>query len=211
MYLGVVNTGYSTSFFTPTILRQLGWTALRAQVMSIPIYITAAIFALATAFATDSLKHRFAFTVAGCCVATVGYILLLLQHHISVGAGYMALYFITTGGYITQPVCIVWLNNNVGGHYKRAVATALQIGLGNSGGLIASNIYFASEAPLYHTGFGVSLGLLWLSGLSCCVLFTGLWVENRKRRGGHRDIRYELHQDELENLGDDHPAFRYTY
>ena len=37
MYLGIVNTGYSTSFFTPTILSQLGWTSIRAQVMSIPM------------------------------------------------------------------------------------------------------------------------------------------------------------------------------
>src|SRR6266536_5036963 len=165
MYLGVVNTGYSTSFFTPTIRKQLGWTSIHAQLMSIPIYITATAFALATAFATDSLKHRFGFTITGCCVATIGYVLLLCQQQISIGARYMALYFVTVGGYITQPVTIVWLNNNVGGHYKRAVADALQIGLGNFGGLIASNIYFASEAPLYHTGFWVSLGLIWLCGL----------------------------------------------
>jgi hypothetical protein len=36
MYFGIVNTGYATSFFTPTILRQLGWTSVRAQVINIP-------------------------------------------------------------------------------------------------------------------------------------------------------------------------------
>jgi hypothetical protein len=211
MYLGVVNTGYSTSFFTPTILKQLGWTSIHAQVMSIPIYICATVCALTAAFTTDHLKHRFGFTIAGCCVATIGYTLLLCQKQIPVGARYLALYFITCGGYITQPITIVWLNNNVGGHYKRAVASALQIGLGNSGGLIASNIYFQAEAPLYRTGFGVSLGLIWLCALSCCALFAGLWYENKKRRDGVRDARYELPQEELENLGDDHPSFRYTY
>lgn len=35
MYLGIVTSTYATSFFIPTILRQLGWTSLRAQVMSI--------------------------------------------------------------------------------------------------------------------------------------------------------------------------------
>lgn len=38
MYFGVVNTGYATSFFTPTIIKQLGYTSAAAQVRSIPIF-----------------------------------------------------------------------------------------------------------------------------------------------------------------------------
>ena len=119
MYLGIVNTGYSTSFFTPTILTQLGWTSIRAQVMSIPIYIVATVLAITTAVITDKLKHRFGAILIGCCVATIGYAILLNMHRVPVGARYFALYLITGGGYIAQPVTIVWLSNNVGGHYKR--------------------------------------------------------------------------------------------
>jgi len=50
IYMGIVQTGYATSFFTPTILKQLGWTSIRAQVMSIPIYIAATACALITWF-----------------------------------------------------------------------------------------------------------------------------------------------------------------
>lgn len=119
MYMGIVNTGYSTSFFTPTILTQLGWTSIRAQVMSIPIYIVATVLAITTAVVTDRIKHRFGAIIIGCCVATIGYAILLNMEHVPVGARYFALYLITGGGYIAQPVTIVWLSNNVGGHYKR--------------------------------------------------------------------------------------------
>jgi MFS family permease len=100
MYLGIVNTGYSSSFFTPTILNQLGptWTPVRSQVMSIPIYIVATFLALVTAFLTDRLKHRFTFIIIGCCVATAGYAILLSMTHVSVGARYAALFLITGGG-----------------------------------------------------------------------------------------------------------------
>ena len=98
MYMGIVNTGYATSFFTPTILRQLGWTAIRAQVMSIPIYIVATVLALTTAVITDRLKHRFTFIIIGCCIATIGYAILLCMKHVPVGARYFALYAITGGG-----------------------------------------------------------------------------------------------------------------
>jgi MFS-type transporter involved in bile tolerance (Atg22 family) len=100
MYFGIVNTGYGGSFFTPTILNQLGpsWTPVRSQVMSIPIYIVATLLALITAFLTDRLKHRFTFIMIGCCVATVGYAILLGMTHVPVGARYAALFLITGGG-----------------------------------------------------------------------------------------------------------------
>ena len=100
MYLGIVNTGYGGSFFTPTILNQLGptWTPLRSQLMSIPIYIVATVLALGTAFLTDRLKHRCAFVMIGCCVATIGYAILLSMTHVPVGARYAALFLITGGG-----------------------------------------------------------------------------------------------------------------
>ena len=211
MYLGIVNTGYSTSFFTPTILTQLGWTSIRAQVMSIPIFIVATVLALTTAVITDKLQHRFTAIIVGCCVATIGYAILLNMDRVPVGARYFALYAITGGGYIAQPVTIVWLSNNVSGHYKRAVSSAMQIGLGNCGGIIASNIYLTSQAPKYPLGFGLSLALVWLCGFSAIAMLLLLMGENKKRREGKRDGRLGLPADELDNLGDDHPRFRFTY
>ncbi|KAJ5091612.1 hypothetical protein NUU61_006482 [Penicillium alfredii] len=146
MYFGIVTTTYAFSFFTPTILKQLGWTAVRAQVMSIPIYIFAMALSLATAVVSDRLRHRFAFTLAGCLVATVGYILLLCQQSIPVAARYFALYAVTGGGFITQAILLGLVSNNVAGHYKISIAAAVQVGFGNCSGLVASNI-FEEEAP----------------------------------------------------------------
>ncbi|KAJ6180849.1 hypothetical protein N7519_011310 [Penicillium mononematosum] len=190
MYFGIVNTGYATSFFTPTILRQLGWTSVRAQVMSIPIYIVATVIALATAFISDRLRHRFTFTLLGCVIATIGYVILICQESVPVAARYFALFAITGGGYMTQPILLGWVSNNMAGHYKQSIASAMQIGFGNCGGLVASNVFFDSEAPTYRTGFGTSLGMVWICGVACIVFFG-----------------YE----ELENAGDDHPSFRFTY
>lgn len=104
MYLGVVNTGYATSFFIPTIIQEMGYTAAMSQVRSIPIFIVAAVTALLVAWATDKVKHRYAFTIAGVVVGGIGYVVLLCQSSVTVGVKYMACFFITTGGYMTQPV-----------------------------------------------------------------------------------------------------------
>ena len=147
----------------------------------------------------------------GVVVATIGYAILLAQKSVAVNVRYFAVYLITTGGYITQPVTLAWLSNNMGGHYKRSVSSAVQIGLGNVGGIVASNIYITGQAPTYPVGFGVSLGMLWLCGIACTAFLLGLWLENRKRDRGERDERFGLPTEELENLGDGHPNFRFGY
>ncbi len=210
-YLGIVNNGYSTSFFAPTILKQFGWTSVHAQVMSIPIYVVACVLALLVAYLSDRCRHRYAFAMSGLVIASIGYILLLCQDAISVHVRYLAIYLIIGGGYITQPIVLVWLMNNLSGHYKRSIGAAVQIGFGNCGGIVASNIYLTNEAPTYPVGFGVSLALLWLCGLACTIFYLGLRMENKKREKGGRDYRLELSREDLENLGDDHPRFRFVY
>lgn len=209
--MGVVNTGYSNSFFIPTILKELGWTAVKAQLLIIPIYVASFIIALITAVCTDRLRHRYAFIMAGILVSTIGYVVLLAQRNISVGAKYFALYLIVIGAYIAQPIILVWVTNNMGGHYKRSISSAMQVGLGNVGGVIASNIFITNEAPLYLRGYTTSLGLLWLCGVGSTVLLIGMRRENKRRDNGERDYRYDFPMDELVNLGDDHPRFRFSY
>jgi len=209
MYFGVVQSGYGTSFFIPTILNQMGYSAKRAQVLSIPIFIVATIGALVTAVSTDRLKRRYPFTILGVLVCTVGYGILLGQRGLSVGVKYFATFLIVLGTYITQPVCIAWISNCMSGHYKRSVSSAMQIGFGNAGGIVASNIYKGTERPFYETGYGTALGLLWVTAISCTVLLLGVMWENKKRDRGERD--YRLEEPDADNLGDDHPHFRFTY
>lgn len=224
-FYSIVNTGYSGSasfspepcalwilismqFFIPTIIQQLGYRAEEAQVRSIPIFAVATVCCITTAYLTDRMRHRYMFTMVGVMVASIGYILLLCQLNISVGVKYFALFLIVSGGYITQPVTLTWLQNNVSGHYKRSVAAAMQVGFGNCGGIVASNIYFQAEAPEYWTGYGVSLALVWICGAACTALFFGVRRENKKRDRGERDWR--LDEPDVDNMGDDHPEFRFT-
>jgi len=226
MYMGIVTTSYSSSFFIPTILKQMGYTSARAQLYTIPIYVAATIGAITVAYFTDRLRHRFSFVMAGTAVAALGMILLLCLLSIPVGARYFACFAITVGAYMAQPVTLAWLSNQVrasveepladhmltyiqmGGHYKRSMAAALQIGIGNCGGIIASNIFLKSEAPTYHTGFGTALGMQCLCAIMAIVMYFGLKAENKKRDRGERDHRYE--EADIDNMGDDHPSFRFT-
>jgi hypothetical protein len=98
----------------------------------------------------------------------------------------------------------------MGGHYKRSIATAMQIGLGNAGGIVASNVFITNQSPRYPVGYGTSLAMLLICGFACTVFYFGLKAENRKRDRGGRDYRFTDEREDLSNMGDDHPDFRYT-
>ena len=205
---GIVNTGYAGSFFVPTIVKELGYTSSVAQVRSIPIFVVATVTAIITAYVSDRVRNRYWFTMLGLVVASIGYIMLLAQDNLSAGVKYFALFLVVPGGYITQPIVLVWMSNLVSGHYKRSVSSAMQVGFGNIGGIVASNVFFKTEAPKYPTGYGVSLGMLWICGAACTALFFLVKIENKKRDRGERDWRLE--EPDADNLGDDHPHFRLT-
>lgn len=209
MYMCVVNSSYALSFFTPTIINEMGFKAEAAQVRSIPVFVVAAILSIATAAWSDRIRHRYAFIIGGILLATCGYGIMLAYDDVPVGAKYTALFFVVSGGFIAQPVVIAWAQNNAAGHYKRSVSSAMMIGFGNCGGIIASNIYITSERPRYPTGLGVSLGLLWLCAIASTVFLVGMRWENKRRDRGERDILLE--SPDSDNLGDDHPSFRYTF
>lgn len=214
IYMGIATSGYATTLFIPTIVTSFGYSGVDSQVQSIPIWIAAIVVALITAYLTDRLKHRYGFIMFGVLVASIGYIILLCQGPPNAGLSrsvkYMAVFFVTMGTYIVQPVTIVWLANNLGGHYKKAIGLAFQLGFGNTGGIIASNIFVKTEAPRYFVGYGVSLAMMILCGIASTVFAIGLAVENKKRREGKRDDRLQLDPSILENMGDDDPRFRFA-
>lgn len=186
----------------------MGYAAERAQVLTIPVYIVATISCLAAAYLADRLRHRYSFTMFGVAVASIGYMVLLCQHRVPPGARYTSLFMLAAGGYITHPIVVGWLSNTMSGHYKRSISPAVQVGFGNLGGIVASNVFLAQEEPQYWSGLGTGLGMMVICGISCTLLYILATRENRKRDRGERD--YRLQEPDFLNLGDDHPNWRYA-
>ena len=181
------------------------------QILVVPILILSGLVSLTTAYLSDRLQHRVSFAQFGYLLSFVGFVLLLKQEELPKGARYAALYFVEVGSYISLPLLWSVMANNVSGSYKRAIATGLQIGVGQFGGVITSLVFPSKEAPLYRKGFEICLSLLITAAVLMMGFVLGLWIENRKRNRGERDYRLSLETKERENLGDDHPSFRFVY
>lgn len=181
----------SIASFTPTILAQLGWSASRAQVMSIPIWMVGIAVTLSTSYASGKLSLRWPFVLAGAIFALVGWCIQLAQVQ-PAAVRYFALYIIAFGSFMQMPILIGWLNSNLRGRAQQAVASAVQLGIGNCANFVASNVFITTQAPRYPTGFATGVGFGSLAIVSI-ILVTGALVWHnrrfdRKNRGGDGSV-----------------------
>lgn len=66
---------YGISLFLPTIIKGLGYVNSTAQLLTVPIYITAAILAVVTAYFSDRVGKRSPFVMTCTLLIIIGFIL----------------------------------------------------------------------------------------------------------------------------------------
>jgi MFS family permease len=187
MYFGMIVPAYGFAFFAPTIIGTYGYSPIETQLHSVPPWACAFAFAMIIAFASDFAKHRFLFSILPICVAIAGFAIVITVHH-NKHLEYAALFLITMGTYSAMPVIVCWFNMNLGGHHRRAVGTAWQVGFGNIGGIIATYAFISTDAPYFKKGYSICLALLCLSAASCLAYAVGLSIQNRRRDKAPRDV-----------------------
>ena len=93
----------------PTVIKELGYSASNAQLLTIPVYAFALFVTVTAAFLSDKYKSRSPFIIYPFMVAGVGYIgLLALPHPGWPGATYGMLFVVAGGLYPTICGVISW-------------------------------------------------------------------------------------------------------
>jgi len=106
---------------------------IKTNLYSIPPWAVAFVFSMMVAYLSDKVKHRYAFTIVPMLIAIAGYGILLNVHGKDhKNTQYGALFLVTSGCYSAMPVIVCWFTMNLGGHRRRGVGSAWQIGFGNS-------------------------------------------------------------------------------
>lgn len=76
---------------------------------------------------------------------------------------------------------------------------------------MGSNIYFKAQAPYYWVGYGVSLGVLCSAIIASVVMLFALKHINKKSQHTTEDeVRAKYTDEQLTELGDKSPLFKYT-
>lgn len=186
-YFAILSGLYSFGLFLPTIIKDSGFTtnANKVQLWSVIPYAVATVFTVLVAFLSDRLKLRGTLMLFTLPFAIVGYAVIANTKNAQIGYGMT--FLMSTGLYASVPCVLVWNSNNSAGHYKRATTSAMQLAIANCGGFVATFIYPARNAPLYHRGHTVVLSLLVAAWF--LILFNVLYCRkvNKDKANGKYD------------------------
>ncbi|KAI1250411.1 hypothetical protein MGN70_007464 [Eutypa lata] len=210
VYWGIVCPLYGVSLFLPTIIRNLGYSSSTAQLMTVPIYITAAIMAILFAYISDRVGKRSPFIISFLLMMIVGFSMCISTSNPKVIYG--GVFVVACAIYPAFPGVITWMANNLAGSYKRSAGMAIQIGVGNLGGAMASNFYRQKDSPHYVLGHALELGFISV-GIIAAVIQVVTYAAINKKRGkaiqAGREAQYT--PEELSSMGDRAVTFRYMY
>ncbi|KAK4497119.1 hypothetical protein PRZ48_011569 [Zasmidium cellare] len=202
----------TTGVFLPTFIKQLGYSAVNAQLFSVIPYACAFVAVLVVSYISDRLNVKGPFIAAGFAMCAVGYVVLLTEY--SAAAGMVATCLITSGTYPCIVLGVAWLGINNAGFTKRAATWALSEVFAQAFAIMGIQLY-GKGAPRFLTGHSTVLAFQCLAVVVALAAMAAFKYLNKKRDRalGEYAARGEAHPHvdrTLEDECDWHVNFRYT-
>lgn len=210
-YFGFIIPSYGYAYFSATIINQMGYTAEAANQHSVYPWICAFGFSVILAVSSDYLRLRLPFVIGCVLVAIVG-LAMVLGATDAPQTRYGGCFLIASGLYAGMPLLVCWTSVNFGGHLRKSIGTAWQIGFGNIGGIISTFIFLSKDAPVFKPGLSTSLA-------SCCFAILcslAYWVAIRRLNKIKTTEAYMEKFNAMDErlqivAGDLNPKFKYLY
>ena len=198
------------ALFVPSILNAMGYSGIHSQLLSVPPYVWAALVCITVTLCSDRVHRRGIFIVSVMPVTLLGFILLLVDN-MPLGVRYLALFFCLTGAFTASPMFVAWSVENSAGHMTRAIVAGTVVGFGNIGGLVAAWTYMLGDAPRYIRGHALNAAFSVLCTIIVALAMLHLHRVNKLKKLGAYNHRIEgKSEEEIRDLGHDHPEYLFT-
>ncbi|KAK4248352.1 major facilitator superfamily domain-containing protein [Corynascus novoguineensis] len=173
------NVSYSSlPVFLPTILEDMGYTAINAQGLSAPPSFAAFLFALVTTWIADRTQQRCFVLFTTSAIGGVGYIILATVE--TVGVRYFATFLASAGVFSTIPNILALTLNNQGNDTRRGMSIVLINLVGQCGPFLGTNVFPLEERPRYVKGMSICASFMFFSALIALAQRGLLMWENRQ-------------------------------
>ncbi|KAF4264832.1 hypothetical protein KXX33_008024 [Aspergillus fumigatus] len=188
IYFGISAPFSSLSLFTPAITSGLGYTNLRAQLMTVPPWAVAYVVTTAAAWSADHFNSRGLHSALFSFIGAMGFLASAVLPPDAYLHRYGCLIVATSGSFACIPPLLGWLSSNLHSTAGTGLAIALNVSFGAPGQIVGVWIYKANEAKRgYPTGHWTNAGLLLFVCAGCIMLrcYYG-WLNRRDRASGRR-------------------------
>jgi len=177
--------------YGPTLVAGLGYGELRSNAMVSIAQWAQLVLSVLWGTVADKIRLRGPVVVAAgflwwvfalCCR------LLVYSHNDHTRFAMLMVAY--TFSQIWHPINGSWMALNAGSAGERSVTMAVFIMAANTAGIIGSQLFQASDAPLYRTGWTAIVILVSVSLLAMIVANVQYWVLNRRLRKKGSEKRY---------------------
>ncbi|CZT49487.1 related to allantoate permease [Rhynchosporium secalis] len=212
--IGIYTPLYSISLFLPTIVKNMGYSNEKSQLMTIPPYVCACVFTICTGFFADRAKQRGVFMLAHEASAILGFAMLASSGKPAIQ--YTGTFFAACGIYPLVPMGVAWNGNNIGGSLKRGVGIAMHVGFGNLGGAISAYCFLPKYSPRFIPGHVTLASTVAMSFVLTAFMTVYLRRENARRNqwaieNNRQPEDYTEEEKTAEReMGDNATFYRYT-
>ncbi|KKA20108.1 MFS transporter [Rasamsonia emersonii CBS 393.64] len=184
VYFGISTPFSSLSLFTPSITAGLGYSDLRAQLMTVPPYAVAYVVTVAVSWSADHFNARGLHSAAFSLIGAMGFLASAVLPADAYLHRYGCLIVACSGSFACIPPLLGWLSSNLQTTAAAGLAIALNVSFGAPGQIVGVWIYKANEAEKgYPTGHWTNAGLLLFVCAGCIVLRVYYAWMNRRRAG----------------------------
>ncbi|KAJ4348508.1 uncharacterized protein N0V89_009885 [Didymosphaeria variabile] len=182
--------------------------------MTVPPYIFASLVTVFSGWAADRYKQRMLSVLLPNLLAMIGFIIIIVsvRYKELPGVTLFGIFFAIGGLYPISPAVTAWTALNLAGSMKRSVGIGAMIAFSQLGGIVGSNIYISSQSPRYPVGFGISITMLGLFGIiwPACYYFILRRINAKRARTPVEEVKEKYTDQELAEIGDESPLFRYS-
>ncbi|KAF5337619.1 hypothetical protein D9758_014928 [Tetrapyrgos nigripes] len=187
---------YSLAYFSPSVIQGLGFTAAKAQLMSVPPFAVAFVVAMISAYISDRFQCRGITTIVTSILCVIGFAMFLGSHDTHVQYG--SLFFSIPGTYALAPIISSWASNNAAPQTRRATSIAISFIFTNSGGILATWLMGSLSLPPRYTKATITL----LVFSVMCAVFGGINLTYLSRQNKAKKLkRQELERKDREEQG----------
>lgn len=183
----------SMPVFLPTIIKDMGHSALTAQALSAPPYLFAFVVVLVTAYLSDRYRSRSVCIMLHSFLASAGYITIaLLGYYESPNntIRYIALYPAAAGFFSAITIIITWTINNQESDSSKGTGMAILNIIGQCGPLVGTSIFPKEDGPWYVRGMATCAVFMMLVGVLAAILRVVLKIQNKRLRKGKASGKY---------------------
>ncbi|EFY87332.1 allantoate permease, putative [Metarhizium acridum CQMa 102] len=170
---------YAFAYFTPTIVKSLGYDVLQTQLRSVPPFAAAFGLCLVLAYLSDRTDLRVPYVLVSGAILITG-LAILLTIHANFSLQYAGICLVCMGALGAGPSVICWYLMNLTGHKERSIGSAWMISFGNTGGILAPFAFLPHDAPYYRLGYSLCMAITVL-GIVATGCYALLVLRERRR------------------------------